>query len=116
MHDKSGNVPHTQLHVYAGADVLPRTPYTFCLNFPNLCDNFGKKLVSEIRKMSSDSGIHVLRHSNLLTRGFAYGSQRGLRLYTPAIFCSLNEGLDKLVMASVENMLLLCAYSLQKCF
>ena len=44
MYAKSGKVSHTP--VYAGADVLPRSPCI--LNFQNLCDNFVKKLVSEI--------------------------------------------------------------------
>ena len=34
--------------LYAGADVLPCSQHS--LNIPNLCDNFVKKLVSEIKK------------------------------------------------------------------
>ena len=42
------HVGHVKVGLYSDADVLPRSPCS--LNLPDLCDNFVKKLVSEIKK------------------------------------------------------------------
>src|SRR6218665_3011762 len=52
---KSGNMCLIYPHYYA--DVLPRSPCS--LIFPNLCDNFVKKLVYEIRKCRQLQGPNL---------------------------------------------------------
>jgi len=67
--------------LYSGAGVFLRKPYS--LNFPNLCDNFVQKLVSEIRKCRQ-----LQRDFVPLTpdQGFAPGS------HTPITFGSTSWG------------------------
>ena len=83
---------------YAGADVLPRSSCS--LHIPNLCDNFVKKLVSEIRKCCQLQGDFV--HLTPLTRGFDPGPQCGLRPTLPSIWSPFPEALDPLVRAAMS--------------
>ena len=63
-------------------------------NFQNLCDNFVKKLVIEIRKCRQLQGDFV--PLTLMTRGFAPGPQRGSAPH-PHKCSLLPEALDALV-------------------